>query len=86
MGAFSGHCDASRRFVDSSIFLELEPDQDQEVDGDHGDVVGDEDGEVGPGPGEVLVDGGQVVGAEEDGVQACVVLGLELETSLFILC
>ena len=51
--AIYGHCKTLRRFVDSSILLELEPDQHQEVDGDHGDVVGDEDGEVGPGPGEV---------------------------------
>ena len=46
--------------VHQGALLHLEPDQHQHIDGDHGQVVGDEDGQVGGGPGEVLVDEGDV--------------------------
>ena len=47
--------------VHQGALLQLEPDQHQYIDGDHGQVVGDEDGQVGGGPGEVLVDEGDVL-------------------------
>ena len=46
--------------VHQGALLHLEPDQHQHIDSDHGQVVGDEDGQVGGGPGEVLVDEGDV--------------------------
>ena len=47
--------------VHQGALLQLEPDQHQHIDGDHCEVVGDEDGQVGGGPGEVLVDEGDVL-------------------------
>ena len=47
--------------VHQGALLYLEPDQHQHIDSDHGQVVGDEDGKVGGGPGEVLVDEGDVL-------------------------
>ena len=47
--------------VHQGALLQLEPDQNYHIDGDHGQVVGDEDGQVGGGPGEVLVDEGDVL-------------------------
>ena len=47
--------------VHQGALLQLEPDQHQHIDSDHGQVVGDEDGKVGGGPGEVLVDEGYVL-------------------------
>ena len=59
--------------VHQGALLYLEPDQHQHIDSDHGQVVGDEDGKVGSGQGEVLVDVGDVFRAEE--VQGGVVFG-----------